>query len=103
MARTPKVQPKKFTVKQTITNGEREVDMQLTFTFGYDPDQYGNGFTMCVEPLGGSPEYYDLRYDTVFSDEKQALFVAEFCFNNWDGRNGAYRIIKWELKEEKEQ
>ena len=71
-------------------------DAQITFS--YDPDGYGNGYSMYVksteEPFGG--QGYDLRYNKDFDPDYLIEFITMFYSRRFDGKATEYDT-KWKL------
>ena len=81
--------------------------MEFNVFFYYNENDYGNGYYMDIVPVSGMSDgmYLDIRYDRDFNDSVDTdilKYVANFCFNRWTGKNGAWTIesIKLTMKED---
>lgn len=70
-----------------------ELMMKITAEFAHDPEQYGNGYSVCI--TNNTEHYqnsYDLRYDTEFNPKHAISWLTSWAVTYWNGENGAYRV-----------
>lgn len=58
-----------------------------------DDDDYGNGTYLNI-----GDTYYDIRYDTTYSPERQVSYLAHWADNQWTGEKGAYKLIGLQIQ-----
>ena len=39
-------------------------------------------------------EGYDIRYDKTFRSDKKELWLADWAYSRWSGKNGAWKVKK---------
>lgn len=74
-----------------------ELSFNLTCSFAYDEEQYGNGHYLVIKGKGFSPQHIDLRYDTSFKRDKKEKWLENWARNYWSGKNGAWAIKSLEI------
>ena len=93
-----KVDDMDFAVTVHLNKQDEKMSKAITLkhriSFYYDPDQYGNGFTMVIEgkdqPFG--EQGYDIRYDKDFHCDNAIAYILSFYANRYDGKNGAWKL-----------
>lgn len=68
----------------------------LTATFYYDPEQYGNKHFVSIRSQD-SEWNYDIRYDTDFRSDNKAGWLENWAKNYWSGEQGAWSILHLEI------
>ena len=69
----------------------------LSCSFAYDPEQYGNGHVVSISGREFYRQVIDLRYDTDFDRNNKPAFLEKWARNYWSGTNGAYAIKTLEI------
>lgn len=100
-----------YKVSYTITgksydpadNGkEMTLTFDVTVEFSYDPDTYGNGYSMGIsgkgEPFGFTG--YDIRYDRDFDPANKMAYVMQFYATKYSGAYGSWKLKELSIKEE---
>lgn len=84
-----------YKMEVTIENPENNEE-QKTFTldcrFGYDPKQYGNGHSLYIGGTGRFDTCYDLRYDMSFDRCRKAVWLVDWAYWFWSGKDGAWQV-----------
>ena len=75
----------------------RETLYQLTCTFHYDEDQYGNGHYVTIDGDFFNTQYIDLWYDRTFRRAEKEKWLEQFARRYWSGENGAWAIKSLEI------
>ena len=70
----------------------------LSCSFTYDPEQYGNGHFVSISGREFCQQVIDLRYDTDFDPDFKIAFLGKWAEDYWSGTNGAYAIKKCEIR-----
>ena len=92
-----------FNLKVEITDPETPKGMSSSLIFNlyahftYDEEQYGNGFYVCIRGQDFYRQVIDLRYDQTFDSSNKTLWLSEWAFNYWTGKNGAWSIKNLEI------
>lgn len=61
-------------------------------SFHYTPNDYGNGYYMAVS--SDMFTYgYDIRYDKDFSKDHIISYIVRFYENEYNGKNGAWKLV----------
>ena len=66
--------------------------MNLTASFDYDPNNYGNGHYVGIKGGQGFYNLYDLRYDKDFHRDAKIQWLVDWACRYWNGKNGAYEV-----------
>lgn len=84
-----------ITVQIEDPNTEEGMHSGLTFdltaNFAYDPETYGNGYSVSIN---GKDFFnvYDLRYNHEFNRKNKILWLATWAENYWSGENGSWKL-----------
>lgn len=89
----------RFNLYITIVNPENSKQtrkLELTATFGKSNSGYGNDTYLTVKSMyaGNFEQMIDIRYDKSFDAEAPEVYVANWVYNYWSGKNGS-----WDVKE----
>ena len=96
-----------YRMKVVIYNPETPEGMtsdlmfDLSCSFYYDPEQYGNGHYLCIKGKEFYQQVIDLRYDAEFDRNNKIAFLEKWARNYWSGTNGAYAIKTLEINRKK--
>lgn len=82
---------------QTAEGMTSGLTFDLTCTFAYDEEQYGNGHYLVIKGQSFSPQHFDLRYDTSFDRNKKEEWLEKWARSYWSGENGAWEIKSLEI------
>lgn len=87
----------KYKMAVTIYNPKAEAGMNsdlvyiMECEFTYNPDTYGNGYYVLIS-ADTFENFYDLRYDDSFHKDKPEVWLANWAYTYWSGKNGAYDV-----------
>lgn len=87
-----------YKMKVIITNPDTEKGMfsslcfDLDCKFRYNPEQYGNGYSVSIAGKEFYQQIIDLRYDKSFDRHNKAKWLEEWAKSYWSGKNGAWAI-----------
>lgn len=87
----------KITDPETPKGMTSELFFDLTCTFSYDEEQYGNGHYVAIEGKEFYRQIVDLRYDVSFDRNKKEEWLENWARNYWSGSNGAWVIKTIEI------
>ena len=94
-----------YKMKVVIYNPETPEGMtsdlmfDLSCSFAHDPEQYGNGYMLCISGKEFYKQVIDLRYDKEFNPDDKSAYLEKWARNYWSGKNGAYAIKTLEITE----
>ncbi len=85
-----------YNITYHVNDGKGKTEViKGTIKFSYDPEQYGNGYSMYIETpaeaWGG--QGYDIRYDTTFHKTPRIAWIVNYFCNRYDGENGRWKLI----------
>lgn len=70
---------------------------ELTCSFTYDEENYGNGHYVAIEGKEFYRQIIDLRYDLSFDRNNKEKWLENWARNYWSGTNGAWTIENLEI------
>ena len=88
----------KFNINITIFNPkDKKVKRELKYVaiFVKTENSYGNGYYLHIENREGKQYFeqnFDLRYDTTFNPELAEVYLANWVYNTWTGKNNSYDV-----------
>lgn len=74
-----------------------ELYFDLTCSFTYDGEQYGNGHYVLIKGEKFYKQIIDLRYDKSFDRNNKMQWLENWARNYWSGENGAWAIKSLEI------
>lgn len=92
-----------YTMKVLLTDPETPKEMysglflNLSCSFAYDENQYGNGHYVSIKGNDFCRVVIDLRYDHTFDRNKKEEWLEHWARNYWTGKNGAWEIKSLEI------
>ena len=92
-----------YEMKVVITKDGDEKTYILDCGFGYDEEQYGNGYSASIEGKDFYLQYFDIRYDRSFNKSNKSKWLEEWARGYWTGENGAWSIKEIDIVPIKEQ
>lgn len=74
---------------------EKKIELNFTIEFLFNEKDYGNGTYMSVDNTNPdySDYYFDIRYDHSYDKNNQMKYITDWALSNWNGENGAYKIV----------
>jgi len=99
----------KYKMTVWLTDPETPDGMNSTHVFKLTADfgkgagfDYGNGYHVSIHTENRrefNPLLYDLRYDRDFREDEADLWLVRWAKQYWSGKNGAWKLTKYEVEE----
>lgn len=91
----------KYDIDIKIANPNNILDARQLFLraqFHHRQDDYGNGYYLSIKGRQGTDfeRLFDIRYDN-FNIDNPELFILNWIYNNWSGRNGSHDVISLKI------
>lgn len=74
-----------------------ELLFDLDCNFKHHPNQYGNGYYLSISSKGFYEQIIDLRYDKSFDRNNPDIWLSNWAYNYWSGKNGAWAVKHLEI------
>lgn len=93
----------KYDIDVKIANPNNITEVKQLFLraqFHHKQGDYGNGYYLSVKGRQETKfeSLFDIRYDN-FSLDNPELFLLNWIYNNWSGKNGSYDIVSLKISD----
>lgn len=75
------------------------VIFDLDVEFHHTPNDYGNGYHVAITGDRWNDVFYDIRYDKDFHRDFPELWLADWAYHYWTGKDGAYKLARMTIEE----